>query len=152
MSFFKPRVPAVILSPPLPLQTGTRRCLGGAGVSGGGGGTEEGTSALPLISFVWTGSPLRAQEGGRGPWGRIRPRRGEEVLCLLAPAWGFKGSGQILAPALGSGGSAAGWGRRDGTRLRVGGLGDESSPRLWPESVFFLGSLWDFQLHPFVSG
>lgn len=38
--------------------------------------------------FVWTRSPLRAQEGGRGAWGRIR----EEFLCLLSRGQGFKGS------------------------------------------------------------
>lgn len=80
----------------------------------------------------------RKEEGDRGAGSG--PGGGEEVLCLLARGWGFKGSGRILAPALGPGGLRQGGGAQ-------GGLGAASSPRLWPQSGFFLGvPFWDFQL------
>lgn len=88
--------------PPVP------QSRGGVTGAGGKGGTwallgwscistcRKGFGFATLLAFnqgfVWTRSPLRSQERGRGMRGRIRPWRGEEVLCLLARGQGFKGS------------------------------------------------------------
>lgn len=91
------------------IPTGTSK-QGGCHRGGGKGGTwallgwgcistcRKGFGFATLLAFnqgfVWTRSPLRSQERGRGMRGRIRPWRGEEVLCLLARGRGFKGSGR----------------------------------------------------------
>lgn len=129
------------------------------GVTGGRGGTwalldrgcvsacRKGFGFAMLLAFnqgfVWTRSPLRAQEGGRGARGRIRPRRGEEVLCLLARGQGFKGSGRTQPwPPF----RAPGAGReqgicRDGARTEQG-PGAHPAPLLGQGHSGVWGSPW----------
>lgn len=78
----------------------------------------------------------RKEEGDRGAGSG--PGGGEEVLCLLARGWGFKGSGRILAPALGP---------------RLGAHGGAGccvlTSALAPKWFFWGFPFWDF---PFGSG